>query len=58
MMVWALVFLALAVVSGILSFVLVTGAAAAIAKLVFGLLLMLCIAVFIAGLYLGGRTRS
>ncbi len=53
---WAIVFLVLAVMAGILGFVWVPGVVATVAKLSFGILLMLCLAFFIAGLFLGGRT--
>ncbi len=53
---WAIVFLVLAVVAGILGFVWVTGVVASVAKLIFAILLMLCLAFFIAGLFLGGRS--
>ncbi len=53
---WALVCLVLAIIAGILGFVWVAGVVASIAKLIFGIFLMICLALFIAGLFLGGRT--
>ena len=53
---WALVCLVLALIAGLMGIFVVAGALASIAKLLFGLLLMLCIALFVTGLFLGGRS--
>ncbi len=45
----------LAVIAGLLGFYVVLGAAAAVAKLLFALLLVLCLALFIAAVFIGGR---
>lgn len=53
---WALVCLVLAFIAGLMGIFVVAGALASIAKLLFGLLLMLCIALFVTGLFLGDRS--
>ncbi|MEX2160489.1 MAG: DUF1328 domain-containing protein [Anaerolineales bacterium] len=52
MLSWALTFLIVAIIAGILGFGVIAGAAAGIAKLLFGIFLIL----FIVSLLLGRRT--
>jgi uncharacterized membrane protein YtjA (UPF0391 family) len=52
---WALIFLVVALVAGLLGFFWVAGVAASIAKFLFGLFLLICLILFIVGLFVGRR---
>ena len=51
----ALLFLVLALLAGLLTMLLVTGAAAFVAKLLFGVFLLIGIILFTVGIFRGGR---
>jgi uncharacterized membrane protein YtjA (UPF0391 family) len=58
MLKWAVVFLIIAVIAGIFGFTGVEEASATIAKVLFGIFLLLFIGALAIGLFLGAKLRS
>ena len=52
---WALLFLGIGLIAGILGFTGIAGASFAIAKLLFFVFILICIVLLVAGLMLGRR---
>ena len=52
---WAFIFLVIALVAALLGFTGIAGAAASIAKVLFGIFLAVCLILFIAGLVAGRK---
>lgn len=55
---WALIFLVITLVAGLLGFTAIAGAAASIAKFLFFLFLGICVVLFIIGIFLGKRLKK
>jgi uncharacterized membrane protein YtjA (UPF0391 family) len=58
MLKWAVVFLIIAIVAGIFGFTGVEQASAAIAKVLFGIFLVLFLGALALGLFIGSKLRS
>ncbi|MEW6156750.1 MAG: DUF1328 domain-containing protein [Verrucomicrobiota bacterium] len=55
MLKWAVIFLIVALVAGLLGFTVIAGAAATFAKILFGLFLGICILLFLLALLVGKK---
>jgi uncharacterized membrane protein YtjA (UPF0391 family) len=52
---WAVIFLVIAIIAAVLGFGAIAGTAAAIAKFLFWIFLVVCVVLFIAGLVAGRK---